>query len=924
MKSARRPVKVSYQETEQVAWHSFALGDVFAHLGSKRDGLSGDEAKMRIRHFGANEIPEKNRLRAGKIFAGSFLNPFFGIAIASASLAMFAEKYVESAVVFGLLVFGCAIGFFQKLGIEKYLEKISRIESKIAVVLRDGVRRQMPASEIVPGDVIIFRAGDEIPADARIIQSFGLKMAEGNVTGIDSEISKNMSAVSAGAGISERMNTVYGKTIVLDGSGEAVVFSTGRNMEIYKTKEYGGRIPRDETLFEKKISKLSKLTVVLAAASSIAVFAFGFLNGKEIQESFEAVSAVLASAVLLILPIAGFSALFCGAGRILSKKGLVRSLSIAESIGGISVLIADKSGIFTEKESKIAKILTPERRSGILELSSTAEYASNHLLALTYCALVAGPVAEEFSNDSQTASNGNKIETALAKAAISAGLDVKKLEKKFKNLGSMPFGGERRFSISFRETPEGERWAFIVGYADALLSGVKKIQVLNRYENAIPFELGVIKESVEAMAKNGLSVFAVCSKKIENRENLFSWIGNANNFRHVSDLNLVGLMGIKDEIIKDSQVLLSEGRRDGIRTVIVTSDNPIAAKSFGMETGVVPKNRVPEILEGKDIEAFGVMELSHRIGNTDIFSRTTPDQKLKIVRSWKEQGESICVFGDSPGDSASIREANVGVSAIEGADSAKNASGMIILDGGIKTLFDAVKEGRAILENIRKIFVYILSMGITESVLIGIGIVFGFQIPVIAPQILWANIIVGIFPASALARKEFGVSDADSPALLRYTHQDLRPEKEKRKFMGSREVLLSAIAGFVNAIILFGMFLFFKSSFNSVSYAQSVTFLALSIVLLFTAFSSANLSRPVWETSFNENKSMLAFCVIGILITASSAYIGPLSDILGSSAVGFLEWVIIFGAGVLGFLAVEMAKWGLTKRNSKLQNTNPK
>ena len=405
------------------------------------------------------------------------------------------------------------------------------------------------------------------------------------------------------------------------------------------------------------------------------------------------------------------------------------------------------------------------------------------------------------------------------------------------------------------------------------------------------------------------------SKKIENMENLFRWIDEANNFRHVSELNLVGLVGIKDEIAGGSQSSLSEMRRLGIRTVIVTSDNPIAAKSFGMETGVVPKNRVPEILEGKDIEAFDIKELSYRIGNTDIFSRTTPHQKLKIVKSWKEQGESICVFGDSPGDSAPISEADVGVSAVEGADSAKNASGMIILDGGIKTLFVAIMESRAILENIRKIFVYTLSIGVTEAVLIGIGIVFGFQIPVIATQILWANIIVGIFPASALARKKSGVADADSPALLRSAHQDLRPEKEKRRFMGSKAVLISAISGAVNALILFGIFVFFKSSFNSVSYAQSVTFLALSIVLLFTAFFSSNLSRPVWETTFQENKSMLAFCGIGILIIASSAYIGPLGDILGSSAAGFLEWVIIFGAGVLGFLAVETSKWLLLKRS---------
>jgi Ca2+-transporting ATPase len=888
-------------QTEQIAWHSFPLGDVFAHLSSKRDGLSSEEAKMRLKHFGGNDFLPHSNARFLKIFLNVFFNPFFGVAVFSAILALLAKMYIESATVFLFSVFGFAMCFFQKIGIEKNIKKTKSLESKISLVLRDGIQKYVSATEIVPGDVIIFHSGDEILADARIIQSLGLKMDESKLTYSDSVVSKGVSAVSAGTDVPGRVNTIYGGTFVSDGSGEAVVFGTGQNLEIFRSGNTQEKDYFSETLLERKISRLGNFLSAVVLASSSGILLFGFIKGKSLQESFVAASAISASAVLSILYIAGFSSIMGGIAKILSKKCAVKSLSVAEEIGGASVIIAGKSGLFTFGESKISKVLTPERRSGILELNSTVEYASNHLLALTYGVLVSESSAENISdNPEECAVKGNKIDNAFIKAAVSAGIDIKRLDYKFKKIGNMPHGGSRKFSVSFRETPEGERWAFIVGYADALIQSVKKIQVLNRYENAISFEIGVIKESIDEMAKIGLTVLAVCSKKIENRENLSNWMSD---FRTVSDLNLVGLIGIKDPIIENSQILLSEARMAGIRTVLVAGDHTLSAKSFGVEVGIVQKNKVPEILEGKEIEAFDAKELSHRIRNVDIFSRASSEQKLKVATAWIEQGESVSIFGDSSDDAKVIKESNIGVSTKNAADSAKNAAGIIILDGGFESLLEAIKEGRTILNNIKKVFVYVLGLGLSEALLIGAGILFGFNTPVFAAQILWANIVVGIFPASILSKKE-----PENEIM------NLPPSSEKKRFMGGRAIFITAVAGIVNAISLFGIFIFFKSSFNSLSYAQSVTFMALCINSLFLAFSASNLSKPIWESSFTENRGMIIFLGLGVLVSSLAAYIGPLNTILNSSSIGVLEWVIIFGGGVLGFLAVELAKWGMNKK----------
>ena len=896
-----------FMETERIAWHSFPLGDVFAHLGSKRGGLSSEEAKMRLKHFGENVFFESNKTGFSKIFSSVFLNPFFGAAAFSAFSVLLARMYLESAVIIGVSFLGFMMRFFQRIGIEKYIQKISKLESRNAATLRDGVQNCVPFSEIVPGDVIVLRSGYEIPADARIIQSLGLKTEEEKMTGVRGDISKRASVVSTGTEISGRTNTVYGKTFVSDGSGEALVFGTGPNLEIFRSVRPKEKDYFSGTLLERKISKLGKLFLIGILFLSAGILIFGFARGRDFRESLFAVSALSAAAVLSVLYIAGFSAIISGIGKMLSKKCLVKSLSAAEEIGRVSVMIAGGSGLFTSGEPKIAKVLTPERRSGILELNSTVEYASNHLLALTYGVLVFGSAIESQSNDPEKrAGKGDEIGRAFIEAAVSAGIDIKKLERKFKKIGDMPQGGSRKFSVSFRETSDGERWAFIFGRADALISNIKKIQVLNRYENAIPFEIGVIKESIDSMAKSGLSVFAVCSKKIENRENLSNWANGDGNFKTASGLNLVGLVCVKDFMIENSQCLLSEARRAGIRVVLATDDQTLSAKAFGIETGIAPKNKVPEVLEGKEMETFDAKELSHRIRNIDIFSLATREQKLKIAEAWKSLGENVGVFGNSPDDVRAVSEADIGISFSDGADSVRNASGLIILSGGFESFLESVKEGRAVLSNIKKVFVYVFGLSLSEVILVCLGVVFGFGAPVAASQILWANIAVGIFPVSVLSRK-----DPDRGIM------DFPPDnKEKKKIMGGKALFLTAAAGVISALALFGVFVFSQSSLNSVSYARSVTFTALCVNSLFLAFSVGSLSKPIWESSFLENKRMMMFFGLGILISSAAVYIGPIKAALGLGSIGFLEWVIIFGAGILVFLAVETVKWILSRKIS--------
>lgn len=893
-------------KTERVDWGGFPLGDVFARLGSKRGGLSSEEAKSRLKRFGENVFVDNDKIPASKIFLNVFLSPFFGIAIFSAVSSLFAKMYLESAVVIAVSFFGFLSCFFAKIKIEKYAREILNLDSRYATVWRDGARKKVSFSEIVPGDVISFRSGDEIPADARIIKCFGLKTKEEKITGSKEFTVKSVSAVSSvGSEIAGRSNLVYGGTFVFNGFGEAVVFETGSNLETFKFSSARQKIYFPETLLEKRISKLVKLFSAGVLVLSSAILIFGFVMGKLISESLAIISAFSASAVLPILSVGGFSVLSVGIGKMLSKKYIVRSLSSAEEIGNVGAVILERQNLFSYGKLKIVKILSPERRSGVLELGSTAEYSDNRLLTVTYGSLVFGSSEANSPFVDQVSGGENEMEKVFIEIAVSSGIDIKKIDCKFKRIGAVSQCVSRNFLASFRETPEGERWVFVVGRADALISNIKKIQVLNRYENATVFEIGAVKESINSMSKSGISVFAVCSKKIENMENLSYWFNEAGGLRPVSGLNLVGLVGIKYVMDEDTRRAFSEARRAGIKIVLADQENSLSAKHFANEVGVIHKNKSPEVLEGKEVDTLDPLELSYRARSIDVFSTASGTHKLKIVKAWKATKEKVCAFGNYPDDMDAVSEANVGISSLGGSDIVKNFSGMIAVDGGIESFLEVVKEGKLMSRNIRKVFIYFIGLCFSEAILLGLAVIFGFGVPVFPSQILWANIVVGIFSTAALVGNKSEKEIADLP-----------PHKNKKKLMDAKDLFFTFAISFANAIAMFGLFAFFASSLDSPSYARSITFAALCVNSLFLSFSASEFFKPVWKSSFSDKKKTLSLLGLGVLASVSAVYVFPVRSVLELTPLIFLEWIIVFGIGILMFLAVETAKWRIYKKIS--------
>ena len=901
--------RVKKQSPDQIAWHSLPLGDVFVRLNSKREGLTAEEAERRLKHFGLNELMPPQARPRWKIFLRQFFNPLILILLAAGALTVFVKSYLDAAVIGAAVVLNSLIGFFQESSAEKSLSRLKKLDVQNALVRRGASWRTVPAAQVVPGDIMALRAGDKIPAEARLIHSFDLKTNESILTGESAEVSKTAVALKADVSIFEHVNIVFGGTLVTDGYAEAVVFGTGENSEIGQVSRLLKNLPETPTPFEKKVKKLGRLIGLTVLTASAAILVWGVTLGHQLEEMFLVAVAIAVAAIPESLPVAITVILVMGMKRVLKEKGLVRNLAAAENLGGISVILTDKTGTLTQGEMQVARVLTPERRGGMLEMNSTAAYVSNHMLVLSYGLLVSEAIIENPADEIHSwAITGRPVDRALVLAATQAGLDFEKLNQKFKKIGQITFNSERKFAVSFREDENRERWAIVAGAPEVLWGGLKKIQILNRYESALAFELAAVKEAVESLARGGLRVIAVASKKIEPG-GVWSKDLSAHQIRAIiSDLNLVGLIGLKDPVRDDVKDFLAMSRRAGIRTVMVTGDHILTARAVAKEVGLTPKNRpLAEALEGKDIETLDVKELVHRVRNVDIFARVTPAQKLKITSAWQAQGELVAVVGDGVNDAPALKKADVGVALYSGVDLAKAASDLILLDNNFSVLVKAVREGRVILDNIKKVIAYLLSTSLTEIILVALSLFFGWPLAVSAVQILWVNLVQESWPAVALAMDPAEKEVMDSP-----------PQDPRQPLLDGFTRFLVAAIGTASAAILFLIFVFFKSSFDSVSYAQSVVFVGLGVEALLFTFSIRSLRKPIWAISFLENKQLLAAVAGGFALLAAAVYWPPLQLLLKTQPIGFWEWTVILGAGILNILLVETAKWFFVRKGARI------
>lgn len=681
---------ITKESIRQPFW-AMGVEETLSALESGIEGISNEETKKRLKIFGPNTIKEERRLAKIRIFLNQLRSPLILVLIAAGAITIFLQEWISAAVIFAAVLVNSSLGFWQENKTEKVLSLLKSYIRVRSRVKRNGAESELDASELVPGDVIKITQGNRVPADARLIFAKNLEIDEAILTGESLPIVKDVSALAAATSLPERKSIVFSGTLAARGLAEAVIVATGGETEFGRIAKLAGEKEKEQTPLQRAITDFTIRAGVILGALVLFLFGLGIYYGKDIYEMFLIAVAVAVSAVPEGLPIALTVILAIGVERLSHKKGIVRKLLAAETLGSTTIILTDKTGTLTEAKMEIHKILP----HGSMSENKLMEDA---LL--------------------NTDPFGSPVEIAVIKGAKQAGVLMPQVEI----LDKFPFNQELKFAAAIYK--KDSRKATTLMGAPEMIADRTNLDATEKKK---------ILSEVESLAYAGNRILAVASGAGEKFENL----------------SFLGIIALKDPLRPAVKKAVEHIAALGVKTVIVTGDHKGTAESVAIDLGMIDGKGA--VLTSEDMAHLSPEELKNRADNISVFARASPKDKITLVNVFKEKGEVVAVTGDGINDAPALKAADIGVAVGSGTDVAKSAADLIILDDNFETIVAAIEEGRRILGNIKKVIVYLLSDSLDELFLIGGSLALGITLPLNALQILFVNFFSDSFPALALA-----------------------------------------------------------------------------------------------------------------------------------------------------------------------------
>ncbi len=873
-------------------WHSLGFEDVAVSLKTDIDkGLSEKEVKKRQAKFGRNQLPGKKPLSRLKILLDQFKSPLIYILVIAGVAVLFFKEYADAIVIFGAVFLNTVVGYVQENKASQALSSLKKIIKIKAKVIRDGNTKMIDSAELVPGDVVLLSMGDKVPADARIIESHNLKSNEMSLTGEWLPAEKRIEALPEQTPLADRDNMFYMGTIIEYGKARAVITSIGLETELGKVAQMVKETKEEKTPLQKKLGHLSKIIGIIITIICLIIFVEGIISGKGFLEMFTVTVAVAVAAIPEGLPIAMTVILALGMQRILKRKGLVRKLLAAETLGSTSIIATDKTLTLTEGKMRVSGILAGKELLGSDSVFS--EKTGEYLLALKIAALANEAFIE---NPEETMKKwvirGRPTDQALLLAGIEAGLDIKGMEEKMTLLAELPFDSINKYLA--KAYSEGKKDVlYISGAPEKILEISKFFKIGSKKEALTPKKMEKIRFQLESVAGKGLRVVSVAYRDVGSFKNLFS------------DLVFTGLIALKDPLRPEVKKAMKICREAGMRPIIVTGDHKLTAKAVAEELDFKIKEK--NIMEGVELDKLSDKEFKKRVKDIQLYARVEPKHKMRIISAWQDRGEVVAMTGDGINDAPALKKADIGISLGSGTEVAKEVSDLVLLTNNFNVIVAAVEEGRAIIDNIRKVITYLLSDSFTETILISGALLFGFPLPVTAVQILWVNLIEDGLPGISLA---FEPKEKD---LMKQ-----KPQSRDVPLLNAEMKALIFIIGLATDIVLLGLFFWlFKYSNYEISHVRSIIFAGLTIDSLITVFSIKSLRRNIWHINIFSNKLLVFSWILGVVMLVTALYFPPIQNLLKTEALNFFDWQIIIGIGMLHLILVESTKWLFIARHHK-------
>ena len=898
-----------------INWHTLNAKEILVKLKSSRRGLASEEAEIRLKKFGLNALPEEKKFSNLKILISQFKSPLVYILLIAAAISFLLGEFIDGGVILLAVFINTIVGFIQESKAEKALGKLKGMVEHQILVLRDGIEKEIAAKFLVPGDIIILRAGDRIPADGRILEAREFRVNEASLTGESIPIDKTDKMDKTDNGRNavrehgkyayEENNLVYMGTAATRGRTKAVVFATGIKTRFGEIAKLLKETEREPTPLQEKLKKFSRSFGILTLVLSLIIIIIGLWRDYEFFEIFTVAVAIAVAAIPEGLLIAVTVVLAIGMQRILKKRSLVRKLIAAETLGSTTVICTDKTGTLTEGKMQVDHILTGES-----ELLLSSENNNNlldhhkkedHLAALKIALLCNNAVIE--NPDDELANwriHGDYTEKALLLAAMNAGLNPDKTRKENSRFEEIPFNSDRKYMATLNGNKDGGKTVYVKGAPEEILNRSRRI-LINGKSKGLEEEMArSLKRRQNELSKKGLRVLAVAFRELKSGEKLdFSEEAEESN---INDLVFVGFLALKDPLREGVKQTLKEAKEAGIKTVMITGDYKLTAKAIANELGMAVENK--NILEGRELDELSDKEFLKRVSEIKVYARVSPAHKTRIVDAWQAKGEVVAMTGDGVNDAPALKSADIGVALGSGTDVAKETADLVLMDNNFKTILMAVEQGRIIMENIKKVVLYLLSDSFSELILISGSLLIGIPLPLTAAQILWINIVTDGFPNAALTVEPTEDGIMKEP-----------PRKKGEPLIDLEMKSLIAIISVFTAFSVMAIFWFVWKTTGSLEEARTVAFVTLGIDSLLYVFSCRSLKHSILKTNPFSNPYLIVAVIGGFLLQLAAVYLPFFQKIFKTVPLSLSDWGLISLVCFGVIVVIEVVKWGFMNKN---------
>lgn len=884
-------------------WYKMSKEDLISSLETDPHlGLTDDEVKRRLEKYGSNELKEE----AGKSFLSKLLAQFSDflilILIAAALISFFVGEANDAIVILAIVILNAFLGLYQEGKAEKALEALKKMASPTAKVIRNGHLIEVPASTLVPGDIVSLDAGDIIPADLRLIESSNLKIEEASLTGESVPVEKDSHIVfQEDVSLGDRKNMAYMSTSITYGRGKGLVVETGHNTEIGKIATMIQTYEDEATPLQKQLNRLGKFLGITTIVICIVVFLIGLLQGRELLEMFMVSISLAVAAIPEGLPAIVTIVLALGMNRMVKRNAIVKKLLAVETLGSTTVICSDKTGTLTQNEMTVVKLYTDGKiidvtgtgydTVGEFKINGTTIEDSSFLNSLLSIAVLAND-ADLDKTDEGYKVIGDPTEGALVTLAAKGNIHKSIANEKYPRIEEIPFDSARKMMTTFHENYLPNKIvSFTKGAPDIVINRCSKIKIA---DEILDFTDEMKKEVLEVnsnFSRDALRVLALAYKEYDELPKEISPDNNE------IDMTFVGLVGMIDPARPEAKEAIRKCKEAGIKTIMITGDYKDTAFAIAKELGMAES--IDEAMMGDELNKISDEELREVVKKVKVFARVSPEHKVRIVTALKENGEIAAMTGDGVNDALALKKADIGVSmGITGTDVAKNTAEMILTDDNFASIVAAVEEGRIIYSNIKKFVAFLLSCNIGEILLVFTSILLNLPVPLIAIQLLWLNLVTDSFPALAL-----GVEKGD-PDIMKVPPRDTKEPILTRRML--RGIIFQSLAIAVASLLSYRWGLMTYD--GDLLKARTIIFTSLITAELLRAFSSRSQKYTLFKIGFFSNMTMVYAVLVSFALLLAVVYVPFLQPIFHTTNLSLFDWSVILGFAIIPLIVGELSK----------------